>query len=300
MDLRQIKYFIAVAEEKNIGRAALKLCISQPPLTRQIQQVERDLDVQLFNRLPKGVELTDAGVIFLEECRNIQSLVERATELTKQAGAGNLGRLDIAIFGTAILNIIPKILLAFKQSYPNVNVVLHTMDKDKQINALRERRISLGFNRLLSPLPDITSKLITKESMLMAVNEDSPLSKLDIIPIQAIELNPLVLFPTGPRPNFVDRITKLCQEVDVTPNVSQIVSDVVTGVSLVASGFGVCLIPESATVLSLPRVVYRPISGLPDNSKIDLSCIFLKDNNSPILANFLKTIDQCKIQFNKE
>lgn len=104
MDLRHLKYFIAVAEELNIGRAALRLHISQPPLTRQIQQLEEELDVQLLIRTPRGVELTQAGEMFLEEARNIRSLVEQAIERTKRAGQGKLGRLDIGIFGTGILN----------------------------------------------------------------------------------------------------------------------------------------------------------------------------------------------------
>ena len=116
MDLRHLRYFIAVAEEQNIGRAATRLHISQPPLTRQIQQLEEELGVLLLNRTPRGVELTQAGELFLEEARNIRSIVEQATERTQRAGQGKLGRLDVAIFGTAILDAIPKLLLAFRQT----------------------------------------------------------------------------------------------------------------------------------------------------------------------------------------
>ena len=102
MDLRHLKYFIAVAEEQNIGRAAARLNISQPPLTRQIQQLEEELGVRLFNRTPRGMELTQTGEVLLHEARNIRSLVEQATERTQRAGQGKLGRLDVAIFGSAI------------------------------------------------------------------------------------------------------------------------------------------------------------------------------------------------------
>ena len=138
MDLRHLKYFIAVAEELNIGRAALRLCISQPPLTRQIQQLEEELGVQLFIRTPRGVELTQAGEMFYEEASNIRSLVEQAIERTKRAVQGKLGRLDIGIFGTGTLGTIPKLLQLFRDTNPDVVVGLHTMSKAEQIEALRQ------------------------------------------------------------------------------------------------------------------------------------------------------------------
>ena len=158
MDFRHLKYFITVAEELNIGRAAARLHISQPPLTRQIQQLEEQLGVQLFVRTPKGVELTQAGALFLDEARNISTLLELAIERTKRAGQGKLGRLDIGIFGTSVLGAIPQILQRFRDEHPDVRVVLHTMSKHEQLAALRQRRITIGFNRMLTPQPDICTK----------------------------------------------------------------------------------------------------------------------------------------------
>jgi DNA-binding transcriptional LysR family regulator len=290
MDLRHLRYFIAVAEEKNIGRAALRLNISQPPLTRQIQQVEAELGVRLFNRTPKGMEATAAGELFLEEARNICAVFEQATERTQRAGQGKLGRLDVAIFGSGILDAIPKLLLAFRHAYPEVNIVLHTMNKGEQIEALRQRRITVGFNRMLSPLPDIACELVKTEKLLLALNASHPLAALDVVPFTAIAAHPLILFPTGTRPNFIDKVNGLCQEMGFIPLVSQEVGDAVTAVALVASGFGVCLVPESATVLALPGVVYRPLSGLPEHARVDLSCIYLAEDQSPILAAFLHEV----------
>jgi DNA-binding transcriptional LysR family regulator len=290
MDLRQLRYYVAVAEEGNIGRAATRLCISQPPLTRQIQQLEDHLGVQLFTRTPKGVDLTNAGEMFLEEAQNILSVVEQATERTKKAGAGQLGRLDIGIFGSAILKIIPKILLAFRKQYPDVEVVLHTMDKAEQIEALRQRRIKVGFNRLLTPISDITSETVLKEKLLLAVNEHSPMANMDSVSIKTLEAHPLVLFPTGVRPNFVDFIYKLTNDANIVPQVSQTVGDALTGVALVASGFGVCMVPESATVLGLPGVIYKPINDLPNNAFLDLSCIYLTEDKSPLLKAFMGVV----------
>lgn len=290
MDLRHLRYFIAVAEEENIGRAANRLHISQPPLTRQIQQLEDELGVRLFRRTPKGMELTQAGELFLEEARNIRAVVEQATERTQRAGQGKLGRLDVAIFGSAILDAIPKLLLSFKNTHPEVKVVLHTMTKAEQIDALRQRRITVGFNRMLGPLDEIGTELVTTEALLLAVHERDPLSTLPAIPFRALAENPMVLFPTGARPNFVDKVMALCHERGFEPLVSQEVGDAVTGVALVASGFGVCLVPESATTLKIPGVTYRSFIDAPSQAFVDLSCIFRLDDQSPILRAFLDTV----------
>ncbi len=290
MDLRHLRYFIAVAEEGNIGRAAARMNISQPPLTRQIQQLEAELGVTLFTRTPRGMELTEAGVLFLEEARNIRSVVEQATERTQRAGQGKLGRLDVAIFGSGILDIIPKLLLAYKGRYPDVKIVLHTMHKGEQIEALRQRRISVGFNRILQPTPDITAELVTTEELLLAVNARHPLAQIEVVPFALLADHPLVLFPTGTRPSFIDTAIGLCRSAGFIPKVSQEVGDAVTAVALVASGFGLCLVPESATVLALPGVVYRPLRGVPEPSRVDLSCIYRSDNKSPILEGFLEEV----------
>lgn len=290
MDLRHLRYFIAVAEEQHIGRAAARLHISQPPLTRQIQQLEEELGVQLFIRTPRGMELTSAGEQLLEEARNIRALVEQATERTQRAGQGRLGRLDIGIFGSAIFDIVPKVLAAFRSACPQVKLVLHSMDKNEQIEALRQRRISVGFNRIITPLPDIAAELVTTESLLLALPADHPLAALPVVPFTALAEHPLVLFPTGSRPSFIDRVLGLCQQAGFVPQVAQEVGDAVSAIALVAHRFGACLVSESTAVLNLQGVVYRPLSGLPEGTRIDLSCIFRQDDHSAMLAAFLDVV----------
>ncbi|THF55171.1 LysR substrate-binding domain-containing protein [Pseudothauera rhizosphaerae] len=294
MDLRHLRYFIAVAEEQNIGRAAARLHISQPPLTRQIQQLEEELGARLFLRTPRGVELTEAGELFLEEARNIRALVEQATERTQRAGQGRLGRLDVAIFGSAILDRIPKLLLAFRSRYPDVNVVLHTMTKVEQIEALRQRRISVGFNRMVAPGEDIAVDQVSTEDLLLAVPADHPLARHERIRFPDLKHHPMVLFPTGTRPSFIDKVVGLCNASGFQPQVSQEVGDAVTGVALVAGGFGVCLVPESATTLQLPGVIYRRLTDTPPGCFVDLCCIYRKGDKSPIVAAFRETVQACR------
>ncbi|QID16219.1 LysR family transcriptional regulator [Nitrogeniibacter mangrovi] len=291
MDLRQLRYFVAVAEEANIGRAAARLHISQPPLTRQIQQLEADLGVVLFNRTPKGMELTPAGELFLDEARNIQALVEQATERTQRAGQGRLGRLDVAIFGSAILDVIPEVLLEFRTRYPDVNVVLHTMTKAEQMEALRQKRINVAFNRILEPQPDLEMHLVTAQRIMLAVPAHHPLAQQDVVPFPQIAPYPLVVFPTGTRPSFIDRLMSMCAKAGFQPNVSQAVGDTVNAVALVACGFGICVVPSSASTLRVPGVVYRPLSEVPDGGCVDLTCFHRAGDTSPILAGLLQIVD---------
>lgn len=289
MDLRQIKYFIAVAQELNFGRAAISLNISQPPLTRQIHQLEEEIGVQLFIRTPKGVELTQAGELLLQEALNIRALIEQATERTQRAGQGKLGRIDVGIFGSAVLDAIPKLLLRFRSAYPDVHLVLHTMNKAEQIEALRQRRITIGFNRMLEPFPDLVTELVKTEPLLVAANELHPLASKASLHLSELQHYPLVLFPSGTRPSFIDKVMDLCRREGFLPKISQEVGDAVSGVALVDSGFGLCLVPESATSLKLPGVVYIPLQDAP-HATVDLSCIYRRDDQSPILTAFLDVV----------
>ena len=286
MDLRHLRSFIAVAEEGSIGRAAARLHISQPPLTRQIRQLEEDLGAQLFVRTARGVELTDAGQTLLAEARNILALTGLAAERTHRAGLGQYGRIDIGIFGSGIFGLIPKILLAYRQAYPDVVVALHSMNKAEQVAALRQHRLSVGFNRLLGEADDITSEVMAWENLHLAINRNDPLSREREIPWKRLAGLPLVLFPTSARPNFIDRVWAICREEGFQPMVVQEVGDAVNAVALVASGFGFCIVPDSATNLKLPGVIYRPLTRHPP-ALVDLSCIYRSDDSSPILRSFL-------------
>lgn len=291
MDLRRLKYFVAVAEELNMVKAAARLHISQPPLTRQIKLLEEELDTLLFIRTPRGVELTDAGRLLLDEARNILSLAGLAAERAHKAGRGLLGRIDVGIFGSAVFGTIPNILQAFRQEYPEVELVLHSMNKGQQIEALRQRRLTIGFNRLLEPLPDIASEQIASERLFLAVNRSHALAKRKEIPWRELAPHPLVLFPSGSRPSFIDWVFQFCAKEGFVPNVAQEVGDAVNGIALVATGFGMCIVPESATNIRIPGVVYRPLSSEP-MPEVDLSCIYRKDDESPLLAKFLAIAKQ--------
>lgn len=289
MEFRQLKYFIAVAEECNIGRAAKRLHISQPPLTRQIQQLEEEFGTQLFRRTARGVELTEVGEILLRDARNIRNLMLQTAERVREAGQGKLGKMDIGIFGSGILDVIPKVLHAFRASHPDVQIALHQMSKMEQIEALRQHRIIAGFNRMLPPLPDIACEPVKLECIMLALNKNHPLATKPAILLKELAGQPLILFPCGTRPSFIDKVWDLCASAGFEPTVSQEVGDAPTSVALVAAGFGLSLVPEAAISLSVPGVVFRRLANAPE-AVIDLSCFYRNDETSPLLRALLQTI----------
>lgn len=286
MELRHLRYFVCVAEEQNIGRAALRLHISQPPLTRQIQQLEELLGAQLFHRTPRGVDLTDAGRVLLDDARNILGLAERAAERTSKAAQGLLGRVDVAIFGSAIFGVIPRLMRRFRETYPEVSIRLHNMAKEEQIDALRHQRITLAFNRLMRPVDGLVCETLLTEPLFVAMPSGSMLAARTAVALQELQDQPLVLYPTGSRPSFIDRVHELCRGCGFVPLVAQEVGDVVHAVALVATGFGTCVVPRSATALALPGVTYRPLHH-PTPARVDLCGIYRADDDSPILQALL-------------
>ena len=291
MELRHLRYFVCVADEQNIGRAALRLHISQPPLTRQIQQLEDQRGAQLFRRTPRGVELTDAGRVLYEDARSILAQADRAAERASKAAQGLLGRVDVAIFGSGIFGAIPQLLRQFRADSPEVNIVLHNMTKDEQLDALRHGRITLAFNRLMRPVEGLTCETLLTEPLYVAMPSGDRLAARTAVAFEELQDQPLVLFPTGSRPSFIDRVLQMCRDSGFAPLVAQEVSDVVHAVALVATGFGICLVPHSATAMHVPGVTYRPLHH-PTQSRVDLCCTYRADDDSQILRALLTSMRQ--------
>lgn len=288
-----MRYFLAVAEEGNFGRAAERLNMAQPPLTRHMQALEAQLGTQLFVRTPKGATLTAAGQTLLAEVPNILSLARRAEEQTRLAGEGYIGRLDVGIFSSGILNVIPRLLASFHTARPEVKIGLHNLSKAEQIAALRERRIAIGFNRLIPDEPDIAVDWIHREPFLVALYEGHPLCKRTSLTLADLDNEGMILYPNAPMPGLAEEVAAAFRAEGVTLRVEQEAEDVVTSIALVASRFGICVTTESAANLRLPGVVYRPLKSQRLRS-IELNCMYRRDDSSPILAAFLTLIRQSR------
>lgn len=289
IEFRHLRYFVAVVEQRSFRGAALRLHVSQPPLTRQIQQLEEVLGVSLLVRKPRGVEPTDAGQVFYEEARNILMLTEQAASRAQLAGHGQLGRLDVGIFGSAVFGAIPRVIQEFRSRFPKVEIVLHNLDRAAQLKALRERRLTVGFNRFFDEEPDLSWEVIQTERMNVALHHAHPLAKHATLGLAQIGDQPLILYPRTPRPSFIEHMLKLFHKKGVMPQLIHEVDDVVTAVALASSGFGISLVTDSACNLHLPGIVYVPLRP-EDRATFDLCMIHRRDDESALLQSFLGTV----------
>jgi len=289
VDLRDMRHFLAVAEEGHIGRAAARLHLSQPPLTRHIQALEEKIGVPLFVRTHKGVTLTEAGRTLLEEVPNLLALTQQATERTRLAGRGLIGRLDVGLFGSGVLDVIPRMLARFHQARPEVKIVLHNLTKDRQLQALRERRITVGFNRLVPREPGISIETVLREPLAIAIAAAHPLAVRPSLRIPDLDGVPLIVYPNVPMRGLAQEVTDAFRAEGVRLRVEQEVEDVVTAVALVSAGFGAAITTQSATNLRLPGVIFRPLHSawLKD---LEPSCLYRSGDASPALHAFLDVV----------
>lgn len=288
MELRQLKYFVAVAEERNFGRAAARLHLSQPPLTRQIQMLEAELGVQLFERTPRGVELTQAGEAFLQDARSIRMLVGQSAERAQKAGRGQAGTLDVGLYGTAMYEVLPQLFARFREEHPEVRLALHHGPTPLQLTALRQRRVVIVFERMVPREDDVAVELVTREPVLLALPEAHPLAALDEVPVEALRDEPMVM-PSSPSSQLHNAAQELMLMHGLEPRVEHEVADIVTGALMVAIGLGVMLAPQSMRRLQMPGVVMRPVQAR-HQVTMALYCYHLKGETSPLLDEMLATV----------
>lgn len=293
VDIRQLRYFVAVVRHRSFRAASEMLHISQPPLTRQIQQLEAAISTRLLIRQNRGVEPTPAGAAFYEDAKNILDMLDRATHRAFLTGKGQLGRLDVGVFGSAVLDTVPRILKAFRDIYPDVEVVLHNMDRETQLRALRDQRISVGLNRFFKSEPGLLWEPLYSERLFAAVPSGHPLAARADVRFADLAPEPLVFYPRASQPTgFTYELLRLFHTRNLVPNVVQEVDDVVTAVALVSSGLGVCFIVEPARNLQLPGVAYIPIDAR-EEIRFDLSVIWRQDDHTPLVEAFLDVARTC-------
>lgn len=285
-DLRQLRYFIAVAEEGNLHRAATRLHVSQPPLTRQIKALEDSLGVQLFRRTHWGVELTQAGHALLNEARAINAHIDHGLDRARRVGRGESGRLDVGVFGSGALSLVPQVLRRYSTVYPDVQLVLLNVSQSAQVEALRERRILVTFDRYLPEDQDITVEVVVRERQVVALQKGNPLAKKAVIPVAALANERFII---GRDTRHAQRIAALCQANGFDLRMGQEAGDMVTGLALVANGYGVQIVPESIRAVSMPGLVYRPIRAKGE-SWIDLQCAYRRDETSLLLKGLLGVV----------
>jgi len=289
IELRLLRHFVAVAEQKSFRAAAKKMHVSQPPLTRHIQQLEDVLGIPLLIRNVGGVALTDAGAIYYEEAKNILALNEQAAERARLAGQGQIGRIDIGVFGSAMFDTIPRIVQQFRARHPRVEVAMHDMDRDSQTKALRDRRISVAFNRLFADEEDLQQEIVQTERLHFAIPSRHPLIDSVELGLKDVVDQTLILYPHISRPSFVDYVLRLFHQRGLQPGTIHEVDSLVTALSVVASGFGITFATDSARNLKLPGIQYIPIRKV-DGAVLDLTAAYRSGDSSTLLAAFLDVV----------
>ncbi|WP_299775075.1 LysR family transcriptional regulator [uncultured Tateyamaria sp.] len=296
MEFRQLRYFIAVAEEGNIGRAAERLHVSQPPISRQIQALEHELNAKLFVRTPKGVDLTDAGQIFLNDAKKVLAQTRTAIDRTRAAERGELGQLDLAFFGSTVYGAVPLALRAFRRAFPDITVTLTRMGKKEQVDAVRDGRIHAGFGRYFQMTDDIAAEHLVDEPLYAAVPADLALSRRKSLSLEDLNALSAVLYPSGDRPSFADEIIRVFSDEGRSLTVDTVASDSAAALAMVACGGRFTLVPQAIAAMRFPTLRYVPLND--KTLTAPSSCIFLRKNQPPVLREFLKVIRT--VSFNSE
>ncbi len=288
IDLRRLRYFVAVAETLHFGRAATRLHISQPPLSRQIQQLEREIGTLLLRRNKRHVELTDAGAHLLVDARRILVDAEQLAERTRRAATGAIGQLTLGFISAVDYSILPGVLRAYRESYPGVTLDLRELTSDIQLRELRTSRIDVGM--LLTPVDDasLTTLPLLREPLVAAIPASDPLARRGrLVSLTALALRPFILFPHSNAPGLHDMIVDFCRSAGFTPRVAQEAVQLQTIISLVSAGLGVALVPASLMDLRRSGVVYRQLQQLSPQFTVALA--WRRDNSNVCVANFVTT-----------
>jgi DNA-binding transcriptional LysR family regulator len=288
VELRQLRYFVAVAEERHFGRAAKKLRLSQPPLSTQIKGLEEELGVKLFQRSTRQVALTDAGRTFLERAEGILEAVEEAKEAAKGADEGARGRLEIGFISSATLGLLPPAIRLFRERFGGVEIELRELTSAQQIDALYAGEIRVGLVRLPLRAPGLRFEPLQEESFLVALPSGHPLEALESVPLEAMVDQPLIFFTRQLMPSLHAQIVELFQRVGAFPNVVQHAVHLQTIVGLVASDVGLAILPEPAKRLSREGVVYRSLDAPDATSWVGLA--WVEGDESKQVKNLIRTV----------
>jgi DNA-binding transcriptional LysR family regulator len=288
MELRHLRYFVAVADEKNFTRAAERLHIAQPPLSRQVQQLEEELGVLLIEKGSRPLRLTEAGKFFHAHA---QELLDKAADL--KAMTQRVGKIDrkfaIGFVASTLYGLLPEIVRRFRNRFESVEISFHEMTTMEQLRALKEGRIDVGFGRLKSEDPAIRRILLREEALIVALPVGHRLSMTEEpLKLSDVVQETLLVYPKAPRPSFADQVLATFNERNLVPQKIQEVRELQIAIGLVGAGQGIAIVPQSLQGMIRTDVVYRPLDDLRAVSPIIFSTRHM--DRSPELINMLEVI----------
>lgn len=264
IELRQFRYFLAVAEELHFGRAAERLGIAQPPLSQQIRKLERTLGVALFWRSKRRVELSEAGRVLMDEARRLLAAADHAVIAAQRAGRGEAGNLRIGYTtGCTFIQTVVDLLRRYREDHPGVVLSLAEMHTTQQLDALADGRIDLAFirSRLADPDQEFLSFELLQEPLIAALPAGHPAAAREAVALASLASEPFVLFPRTVGTGVFDTIIAACRDAGFIPRVVQEAPQFTSIIGLVSAGLGVALIPSALSRVRLDGVAYRPLLG---------------------------------------
>jgi DNA-binding transcriptional LysR family regulator len=285
VELRQLRYFIAVAEELHFTRAAERLGITQPPLSQQIQRLESELGIALFTRDNRGVALTEAGIAFLDGARRTLAEADRALDDVARVTQGEVGSLTIGTVSSAWYAFLPRVLRSFREHYPDVNIQANSMSTTDQVSRLLTGAVDVALLRHPIIEPGISSEVIIPDTLVVAMPDSHRLATHDEVELSELAEEMLVILPRRYSENGYDLITQMCLEAGFKPRIFQETIEVNAVIGLVNAGMGLSIVPASISNLRIEGISYVPLAG--DYPSWDLLMAWRKDNDSPVLQVFL-------------
>jgi DNA-binding transcriptional LysR family regulator len=287
VELRHIRYFLAVAEEQHFTRAAAKVGIGQPPLSQQIKDLEREVGAALFHRLAHGAELTEAGKAFLAGVKEMPLIAERATMAARRAARGETGSLRVGFTASATFNVVvPSTIRAFRGAYPDIDLTLEEDNTAPLITRLREGTLDAAFLRPgAAGAEELQLRRLPEEPMVVALPKGHPAAALKKVHLAILKDEPFLLFPREIAPTVYDTVVDACRKAGFEPVISQFAPHYSTIVNLVAAGLGVSIVPASMMQVRVTGVAYRPIAGQSPTTRLTLA--FRRGETSPVVRNFI-------------
>ncbi|WP_316861896.1 LysR family transcriptional regulator [uncultured Cohaesibacter sp.] len=288
MELRHIRYFLAVAEEGNFTRAAEKIGIAQPPLSQQIRDLEKEIGFQLFHRIPHGAELTTAGEVFRERVLAIPAKVNEATEVARRAARGEIGSLNLGFTGASLLNpIVSRLIRTFRRDHPDVTFKLEEGNSVELRDDLLNGTLDIAILRPNVNDPgSILTYPLSSEALIAAIPKSrDPQPDCDEIDLLSLKNEPLVLTPRTIGLSLHDTAIATCRRAGFEPILGQPAPQITSIMAMVSAEQGISLVPECMRQLGLDNVSYKQLRTL--DIKVSIATAILKDNSSPTAAAFV-------------
>lgn len=288
-ELSQLRCFVAVAEELHFGRAAQRLNMTQPPLSRQVQLLERILGVVLLDRTSRSVRLTPAGRSFLIEAKRILRLAESAALATRRIGKGDAGRVAIGFTAASGYSFLPNLVDLARTKLPNVDLALRELVSGEQVEALLTGRIDLGLVRPPLTRPEFDKVRVLTEPLIAALPSGDPRLEKARLTLADFDVEPMITYAPEGAGYFHTMLTAMFDEAGVSPNYVQHMAQIHSILALVHARIGAAVVPEAATKLHFEGVEFRPLETIPERP-VELFVAWRKDNDNPSLKPLLELI----------